>query len=211
MSVLFRRLFLAALLATAPAFAMAQSDGAEVETEETTASAEDAGPAEDATGDDDTPEDGAELSEEDAWAAKLRKRHHEGDVALGVCGARMTALMWFYQSSVADGRDDLKPAYDAIRESRTIVKNEAERRAVEDGIGTSVSVMNEHSAELWKALIEASEEPEAFQETHDEIFAGVQECLSLFFNRAAASAQTGPEDPAEEPGPGSGDAEEKTD
>jgi len=121
----------------------------------------------------------------------MRKRHHEGDVALGVCGARMSALMWFYQSSVADGRDDLQPAYEAIKESRTVLKQEAERRAVEDGVGTSVSVMNSHSEKLWQGLVEASDDAEEFQVVHDDLFTNVQECLSLFFNRGVA-----PDEPA---------------
>jgi len=202
MSVLFKRLFLAALLATTPALAMAQSDDAPDEAvAETSVEAEEAVDAdEEEASDEDAETASDEMSEEDAqavaWAEQLRQRQHEGDVALGVCGGRMTALMWFYQSSVADGREDLQPAYDALKASRTVLKEEAERRAVEDGIGTSVSVMNEQSSDLWDALIDASEKPEDFQKAHDELFASVQECLSLFFRRGETTAKAGAE-PAE--------------
>jgi len=223
MSFLLKRLLLATALVATPA--LAASDTAEEPKEETAevtgeASATDAG-TEDAAASDDTldqadADDADEESDSDSdkatteadlaeeWAEKLRKRHHEGDVALGVCGARMTALMWFYQSSVADGRDDLKPAYDAIRESRTVLKTEAERRAIDDGVGTSVSVMNEHSTELWEGLVEASESPETFQAAHDDLYGNVQECLSLFFNRGvkppaeAVSGETDTEDTTDE-------------
>ena len=221
MSVLLQRLFLAVSLAAMPAFAFAASD-TEEKTEEAAAetsaekkSEDDAADDEAAdaeSGDDEKTGEEAADSVDDEWAEKLKKRQHEGDVALGVCGARMTALMWFYQASVADGRDDLEPAYDSIKESRTVLKTEAERRAVEDGIGTSVSVMNEYSAELWEELVTASEEPETFQKVHDTLFANVQECLSMFFKRGkrvtkAEDADTSKEAGAED----EKEAEEKAD
>ncbi len=193
MSVLLQRIFLAVSLALAPAIAFADGDeenkteeakvedSAEKKTDDNNEKAEEESKAE--ADSDSDEEKQAIVSQDDEWAEKLRKRHHEGDVALGVCGARMTALMWFYQVSVADGREDLEPAYDAIKESRTVLKNEAERRAVEDGVGTSVSVMNEYSAELWEELVNAAEEPETFQEVHDDLYTNVQECLTLFFKR----------------------------
>jgi len=195
MSVLFKRLFLAALLACSPAVSMAQSDDTSEDAVTTGASAE---ADETDASDEAEAETEVEVSEADEWAEKLRRRHHEGDVALGVCGGRMTALMWFYQSSVADGREDLQPAYDAIKASRTVLKNEAERRAVDDGIGTSVSVMNEHSTELWEGLITASEKPEDFQAAHDDLFENVQECLTMFFKRPAVKAQAEPVESEEE-------------
>lgn len=191
MSILLQRLFLAASLAVVPALVFA-ADDAEKKTDEAVAEASADKKADDDAADEkaDAESDGDEKADteaaasvDDEWAEKLKKRQHEGDVALGVCGARMTALMWFYQASVADGRDDLEPAYDAISESRGVLKKEAERRAVEDGIGTSVSVMNEYSAELWEELVNASEEPETFQKVHDELFTNVQECLTMFFKR----------------------------
>ncbi len=188
MSVLLKRLFLATALVATPALG-----ASDAETEDTPKEPVSVETAE--TGDDDAPEkakadDGATeatTASGEEWANKLRKRHHEGDVALGVCGARLSALMWFYQSSVADGRDDLQPAYEAVKESRTVLKDEAERRAIEDGVPTSVSVMNDHSTELWEKLVDASENPETFQEAHDELYTNVQECLSIFFNRGVKS------------------------
>ncbi len=213
MSVLLQRIFLMASLAMVPSFSLAASD-AEEKAEETAGDAtvtKEAGDKADGDAAQSDEQDDAEVADEklntepkaldaqdDEWAEKLRKRHHEGDVALGVCGARMTALMWFYQASVADGRDDLQPAYDAIKESRTILKDEAERRAVEDGVGTSVSVMNEYSVELWEELITASEEPESFQEAHDTLFANVQECLTLFFRRGKTVQKAAPAEGADD-------------
>ena len=207
MSVLLRRILLAAALMAVPAVALAETDAKNAEDGAATAQAgeeaaepetpdgdsdgaDDGSGGQDEAGDDDEADDEAEdVADEDAeWAEKLRRRHHEGDVALGVCGGRMSALMWFYEASVADGRDDLKPAYEAVKESRAVLKKEAERRAVEDGVGTSVSVMNEQGQELWKTLVEATEKPETFQEAHDELFAGVQECLTLFFRRGAVAS-----------------------
>ncbi len=209
MSVLLQRLFLAASLAMVPTLSFAASD-AEEKTEETEAETAAENKADDDTADEkaETDSDARDenlnaeqeelVAQDDEWAEKLRKRHHEGDVALGVCGARMTALMWFYQASVADGRDDLEPAYEAIKESRTVLKKEAERRAVEDGVGTSVSVMNEYSTELWEELVTASEEPETFQEAHDVLFTDVQECLTLFFKRGKTVKKAGSDDDTEE-------------
>lgn len=210
MSVLLSRLFLATALVATPA--LAQSDAQTPETDAAPTAATEAeteadapeSEGETAEAEDVAAEDAAENDAEKNWAEKLRQRHHEGDVALGVCGARMSVLMWFYQSSVADGRDDLQPALDAITESRAVIKGEAERRAVEDGVGTSVSVMNEYSEKYWLELVQASEEPENFQAAYDDLFNNVQECLSLFFNRGAAAAETEepkapePEAPAEE-------------
>ncbi len=134
------------------------------------------------------------------YAEKLKKRHHEGDVALGVCGGRLTALMWFYQSSVADGREDLQKSFEAIRDSREVLKSEAERRAVDDGVTTSVTVMNEHSTDLWEQLIESSEDVEGFQEVHDKLYTDVQECLNLFFRRGTKKKAPGAESEADEGG-----------
>jgi len=190
MSALLTRLFLATALVATPALAVSDADEKPAET------------AADVSADAETAESGEAAEETEAakadkeWARKLRARHHEGDVALGVCGARMTTLMWFYQSSVADGRDDLQPAYEAIKESRTVMKREAERRAIEDGVGTSVSVMNEFSAEYWEDLVNAAEKPDTFQKAHDELFANVQECLTIFFSGrpdAVATPEAGPE------------------
>lgn len=201
MRALLSRLLLATALLATPALAQSDADApaeaepadAAVETGDGTGTTE----AEDDGGEEAKAEVEAEtkIETEESWNDKMRRRHHEGDVALGVCGARMSVLMWFYQSSVADGRDDLQSAYDAIRESRTVLKEEAERRAIEDGVGTSVSVMNEQSEKMWLELVKASEEAETFQAAHDTLFADVQECLSIFFNRGAtpeAEVETAP-------------------
>ncbi len=117
-------------------------------------------------------------------AEAFRQTMHEGDIALGVCGARVSALMWFYEASVAQGRDDLKSAAESLKESRESLKAEAERRAVDDGVDTSVRVMNSESEKIWNDLNEkASGDEKEFQKAHDELFAGVQECLALFFER----------------------------
>jgi hypothetical protein len=124
----------------------------------------------------------AEKTPEEAEA--FRQTMHEGDVALGVCGARVSALLWFYEASVAQGRDDLKTAVESLTQSRESIKAEAERRAVDDKVDTSVRVMNAESEKMWDALNEkASGDAEEFQKAHDELFSGVQECLSLFFER----------------------------
>ena len=90
---------------------------------------------------------------------RIEREHleHEGDVALGVCGARVSALLWFYEASVAQGRDDLKENVASLTESREIIKKEAERRATEDKVDTSVRVMNQHSEELWDDLNKKAE------------------------------------------------------
>ncbi|GEM_PF-3070416 len=114
----------------------------------------------------------------------FKQTMHEGDVALGVCGARLSALLWFYEASVAQGRDDLKTAVASLSESREAIKAEAERRAVDDKVDTSVRVMNSESEKIWNDLNEkAGGDEEEFQKAHDELFAGVQECLALFFER----------------------------
>jgi len=218
MSILLQRIVLAASLAMVPAFSFAASDTEETKVETSAkekADDDDADAKAEADSDDGDEQLNAEqeaLAAQDAeWAEKLRKRHHEGDVALGVCGARMTVLMWFYQASVADGRDDLEPAYDSIKESRTVLKNEAERRAIEEGVGTSVSVMNEYSTELWEELVAASEEPETFQEAHDALFTDVQECLTLFFKRGKTVKKAEPADTDEEEATEEEPEEEKAD
>ena len=127
-------------------------------------------------------EAGAEPTDEEK--AAFRQTMHEGDIALGVCGARVSALMWFYEASIAQGREDLKAAVVSLKESRESLKNEAERRALEDGVDTSVRVMNSESEKLWKDLNDKADgDTEEFQKAHDELFAGVQECLALFFER----------------------------
>lgn len=115
---------------------------------------------------------------------EFRQTMHEGDVALGVCGARVSALLWFYEASVSQGRDDLQTAVASLKASRDTIKSEAERRAVEDKIDTSVRVMNAESEKMWNDLNDkAAGDSEEFQKAHDALFAGVQECLSLFFER----------------------------
>ena len=127
-------------------------------------------------------EAGAEPTDEEKEA--FRQTMHEGDIALGVCGARVSALMWFYEASIAQGREDLKAAVASLKESRESLKNEAERRALEDGVDTSVRVMNSESEKLWKDLNDKADGDTAeFQKAHDELFVGVQECLALFFER----------------------------
>jgi len=124
----------------------------------------------------------AERTPEEAEA--FRQTMHEGDIALGVCGARVSALLWFYEASVAQGREDLKAAVASLTESREAIKSEAERRAVDDGVDTSVRVMNAESEKLWDDLNEkAAGDAEEFQKAHDELYNGVQECLALFFDR----------------------------
>jgi uncharacterized membrane protein YraQ (UPF0718 family) len=67
---------------------------------------------------------------------------------------------------------------------------EAERRAVEDKVDTSVRVMNAESEQMWETLNEkAGGDAEEFQKAHDELYAGVQECLSLFFERPGDKAE----------------------
>ena len=115
--------------------------------------------------------------------AAFKQTMHEGDIALGVCGARVSALLWFYEASVAQGRDDLKSAVASLTESREAIKAEAERRAVNDQVDTSVRVMNSESEKIWNDLNEkAGGDEKEFQKAHDELFAGVQECLALFFD-----------------------------
>ena len=116
--------------------------------------------------------------------AAFKQTMHEGDIALGVCGARVSALLWFYEASVAQGRDDLKSAVASLTESREAIKAEAERRAVNDQVDTSVRVMNSESEKIWDDLNEkASGDEKEFQKAHDDLFAGVQECLGLFFEQ----------------------------
>ena len=196
-ALLFRLAFTAALVAT-PVLAASDADTADKKEASTETTSE--------SGNTEESDDSAagRLAGEDAeWAAKLKKRHHEGDVALGVCGGRLTALMWFYQSSVVDGRTDLEPAYNALKESRGILKKEAERRAVDDGIGTSVSVMNEHSTDLWDKLVDASETPDEFQQVHDNLYTDVQECLTLFFRKRPEKTDAAEEKDAAEKEDGS--------
>ena len=129
-----------------------------------------------------TKEATAEKTPEEAEA--FRQTMHEGDIALGVCGARVSALLWFYEASVAQGREDLKAAVASLTESREAIKAEAERRAVDDGVDTSVRVMNSESEKLWDDLNKkAGGDAEEFQKAHDELYNGVQECLALFFDR----------------------------
>ena len=129
-----------------------------------------------------TKEATAEKTPEEAEA--FRQTMHEGDIALGVCGARVSALLWFYEASVAQGREDLKAAVASLTESRAAIKAEAERRAVDDGVDTSVRVMNSESEKLWDDLNKkAGGDAEEFQKAHDELYNGVQECLALFFDR----------------------------
>ncbi len=133
--------------------------------------------------------DTAEKTPEEAEA--FRQTMHEGDIALGVCGARVSALLWFYEASVAQGRDDLKNAVASLTDSRASIKAEAERRAVDDGVDTSVRVMNAESEKIWNDLNEkAAGDPEDFQKAHDELFNGVQECLALFFDRPKEEAKS---------------------
>ena len=121
---------------------------------------------------------------------EFKQTMHEGDVALGVCGARVSTLLWFYEASVAQGREDLQPAVDSLKTSRDAIKAEAERRAVEDKVDTSVRVMNAESEQMWETLNEkAGGDAEEFQKAHDELYAGVQECLSLFFERPGDKAE----------------------
>ena len=117
-------------------------------------------------------------------AEAFRQTMHEGDIALGVCGARVSALLWFYEASVSQGRDDLKAAVSSLSDSRSAIKAEAERRAVDDGVDTSVRVMNSESEKIWNDLNEkAAGDEKEFQTAHDELYNGVQECLALFFDR----------------------------
>ena len=147
--------------------------------------------------------EGSEMSDEDkaaengsdAEADAFKQRVHEGDVALGVCGARVSALLWFYEASVAQGREDLKPAVDSLKQSCEVIKAEAERRAKEDRVDTTVRVMNDHSEELWNDLNKKAEgDPEEFQKSHDQLVTDVQECLNLFFDRPDAEAGAAEED-----------------
>ena len=157
---------------------------AQATTEETDSASEADAPAAS-----DTTEESKTMSDETATqmpedTEEFRQTMHEGDVALGVCGARVSALLWFYEASVAQGRDDLKPAVASLTESRKSIVAEAERRAVDDKVDTSVRVMNAESEKMWDALNDkAAGDAEEFQKAHDELFAGVQECLSLFFER----------------------------
>jgi len=139
---------------------------------------------------DETMSDEATAENTPEEAEAFRQTMHEGDVALGVCGARVSTLLWFYEASVAQGRDDLKAATESLKESREAIKTEAERRAVEDKVDTSVRVMNAESEKMWEELNEkAAGDAEEFQAAHDELFAGVQECLALFFERPGDNAE----------------------
>ena len=124
----------------------------------------------------------------------FKQTMHEGDIALGVCGARVSALLWFYEASVAQGRDDLKPAVASLTETREAIKAEAERRAVNDKVDTSARVMNSESEKIWDDLNEkAGGDEKEFQKAHDELFSGVQECLALFFDRPEAEGEAAKE------------------
>ena len=177
------------------AAALALAFGGSAHAEDTAApKAEDAAPAaKEAT------EDAAETTVDPAAATALLqkdliRRHHEGDVAMGVCGGRTTALMWFYQTSIDAGRDDLQSALESVQLARETIKSEAERRALDDGVDTTVRVMNDQTALLWNELIEASEKDDkAFQEAYDGLFAGVEECLKLFFPTEAKAETAEPE------------------
>lgn len=146
--------------------------------------AEQSKPAEESSADAGS-EEGKDMSEQAAAetdSEEFKQRMHEGDVALGVCGARVSALLWFYEASMAQGRDDLKPMVESLTQSREVIKAEAERRAKDDGVDTTVRVMNQHSEELWEDLNKkASGDTAEFQEAHDELLEGVKECLALFF------------------------------
>lgn len=132
-----------------------------------------------------------ENAEKSVDTDEFKQRMHEGDVALGVCGARVSALLWFYEASVAQGRDDLKENVASLTESREIIKKEAERRATEDKVDTSVRVMNKHSEELWDDLNKKAEGDTAeFQQAHDELVKGVKECLALFFDAPTPEEKT---------------------
>lgn len=125
---------------------------------------------------------------------EFKQTMHEGDIALGVCGARVSTLLWFYEASVAQGRDDLQPAVASLKTSRDAIKAEAERRAVDDKVDTSVRVMNSESEKMWEELNEkAGGDADEFQKAHDELYAGVQECLSLFFDRPGDKEEAAPE------------------
>jgi len=56
----------------------------------------------------------------------------KSDVALGTCGAKVSTLLWFYETSVAQGRNDLAPLVRSLTAQRNIIKAEAESRAVND-------------------------------------------------------------------------------
>ena len=169
--------------ATAPVL-MAQADTA-AEEDKTEAETTDEGVSNEDTKEEDTAmstEATAERTPEEEET--FRQTMHEGDIALGVCGARVSALLWFYEASVAQGREDLKSAVASLTESRDSIKAEAERRAVDDKVDTSVRVMNAESEKIWDDLNEkAAGDAEEFQKAHDELFSGVQECLALFFDR----------------------------
>lgn len=163
--------------------AESEADETKSEPDDDTSASESSDKEETAMSDDKT----TEQSEEEA--AAFRQTMHEGDIALGVCGARVSALLWFYEASVAQGRDDLKSAVASLTESRNAIKSEAERRAVDDRVDTSVRVMNSESEKIWDDLNEkAGGDEKEFQKTHDELFAGVQECLALFFETPEAKA-----------------------
>ena len=162
------------------------------------AGAEEAKPEAEASEEKAESEEGKPMSEQ-ATAIEdtdeFKQRMHEGDVALGVCGARVSALLWFYEASVAQGRDDLKEMVASLTESREVIKTEAERRATEDKVDTSVRVMNKHSEELWDDLNQkAGGDTDEFQKAHDELLTGVKECLALFFDSAKPEGEEKKED-----------------
>lgn len=142
---------------------------------------------------DDKAKAAAKEAASDAMSASMSpddliRAHHEGDVAMGVCGARLTALQWFYQESIAAGRDDLKPLLEPVMAGREIIKGEAERRATEDGVDTSVRVMNQQIDELWNGLVNAAElqdDGAAFQAAYNELVEGKDECFAVFFSAKA--------------------------
>jgi len=163
-----------------------EADESATETDETTSEAKetDASPSETAEKEDTSMSNDSSEARSPEDEKAFRQTMHEGDVALGVCGARVSSLLWFYEASVAQGREELKPAVASLTESREAIKAEAERRAVDDKVDTSVRVMNSESEKLWDELNKKAEgDPEEFQKAHDELFAGVQECLGLFFDR----------------------------
>lgn len=117
-----------------------------------------------------------------AQTAEELQRLHEGDVALGVCAARVTVLINFYESLAQAGATGLADALSSLRSSEAILRSEAQRRASEDGVDTSLRVMNEQSGSLWDDISNATAQGDAAaQQAHDKLYADVRECLGVFF------------------------------
>jgi len=106
--------------------------------------------------------------------------------------------MWFYQESISNGRKELEPLLKPVVDAQGLIKAEAERRATDDGVDTSVRVMNDTIEELWNDLVDSSfKDGDEFQDKYNTLVAGKDECLEIFFPAAVAAAAESADEDAE--------------